>query len=760
MNKKNKPLLAALITEVVLAAIIIIKICIPSKSYNINPGQSIELPFGHYYVTCYYDAVNTDEQVNYLYIQNDNKTIDGIPQTENYLRDDQNQYTAEFWIYNIKKNINFSVRKFLSDEESDLVNIEKYELQKTPYVYFVILIPLMFIIAVTIWRTYLICNNVILSKDKIARTLMLVLTMIISCIPLFMDEVIVGHDTEIHLLRLEGIKDGYLAGQFPVRVEPTFLGGYGYAFSTFYGSLLYNIPAIFRLMGFSIQFSYKIYVAFINIATVLISYYCFKVMLKNKKNAVIATMLYSLSVHRFYVLYQRGAVGEFTALAFLPLIVIGLWKIYTLPSDKALRKQWVMPVIGFWGVIQSHVLSTEIYGGFTILLCLILFKKTFEKNRFIVLLKVVGISVILNAGYLLPFLESFLLDDLYIKLDKNYTAGLQGVPLVNIFKFYTGKADNSWNIVAGGLGCTAIIVVCLLLYVCCRKLIKKADKNEIIITGVISLISIIMSSDIVPWSKLIDFLKKGTSDHLVSKLMHMIGKVLENVQFPIRYLTIASFVFVVFTCFIIFAEQNDKVLKIGRAVIVGVTIFQFVWLSAVMMKNGTKESRYAVSPTDKDFTFNIGSFEYMPLKSDHYIPYMDMFWNVEECQLTNAKVSAYHKYLTNIDIHITTAEDNVGMVEFPLLYYRGYKAVNTDTGEKIDIHNSASSARVSIIVPAGFDSNVRVYYAGKLSWHIAEVVSVITFILIVVYGASSGRRGKNDWLIKKLQNSKNKLTTI
>ena len=174
MNKKNKPLLAALIIEIVLAVIIVIKICIPSKSYNINPGESINLPFGHYYVTCYYDAVNTDEQVNYLYIQNDNKTIDGIPQTENYLRDDQNQYTAEFWIYNVKENINFSVRQFLSDEESNLVNIEKYELQKTPYAYFVILIPLMFIIAVTIWKTYLICNNVILSKDKIARALMLV----------------------------------------------------------------------------------------------------------------------------------------------------------------------------------------------------------------------------------------------------------------------------------------------------------------------------------------------------------------------------------------------------------------------------------------------------------------------------------------------------------------------------------------------------------------------------------------------------------
>lgn len=734
-DKVYKGLLISLCVEVVIIAMLIVASFLVKKTYVLADGDNtLSLPFGHYFVTCRYDSEKTDDTVNYLYIQNNDKTTQGIPQTDNYLRDDGNSYTGEFWIYSIKKDINFSVREITQKEESSLVDVHRYEIRTTPFVYFVIMLPVLMLMAVTLWGMYIRCRRIAITKESLARTGVLIGTMLVSCIPLFFDKLIIGHDTIIQLLRLEGIKDGYLAGQLPVKVEPTFCGGYGYAFSIFYGSLFYNIPALLRLMGFSIQFSYKMYVALINIATVLISYYSFFVMLKNKKNAVIASVLYSLSVYRFYDLYQRGAVGEYTAMTFLPLIAVGLWKIYTSPDDKNLRKMWVMPVIGFWGVIQSHVLSTEIYGAFTLLLCLIMFKKTFKKDRFIVLLKIVLISAVLNANYLLPFLECFMLDNLYIKHD-SYVEVLIGMPITHIFKFYTGKSSSSYYIVDGGLGCTSIIVIIMLVYAGVKKYFSEDSRRKLWITGIISLVSVILASSIIPWMKMTNFLDAGTSSGTVSKLMHAVSRVFKTVQFPVRYVTVGAFVFIMFTCIVIFCKKNDKVLKAATGLIFAITVVQFVWLSAVMMKNGNLDTRYAISPTDKDFTFNLGGFEYMPLRDDDGIPYMNMLMENEECQTTNAEISNYSKYLTNINVHIKTGAASTGMVEFPLLYYRGYKAVDVNTGEELLVYNSTSSARLAVIVTADYDSDVKVYYAGKTTWHIAEVVSAMMMLFIILYSA-------------------------
>lgn len=739
-DKIYRKLLAALCIEAAFFVVLVIAACVYPSTYTLKGGEKeISLPFGHYFVTCNYEAVQMDATVNYLYIQDSDMTTDKIPQTENYLRDDKDSYTGEFWIYSHKKAVNFSVREIMSDDESTLINVKSYEVRTTPFVFYVVMIPVFLIIMLTVWGMYIRKRNIIITRKSLAGAGVLFVTMVISCIPMFFDKVIIGHDTLIQLLRLEGIKDGYLAGQFPVKVEPTFNAGYGYAFSTFYGSLFYNIPALFRLMGFSLQFSYKIYVALINIVTVLISYYSFKVMLEEKKNAVVGSVLYSLSVYRFYVLYQRGAVGEFTAMTFLPLIAVGLWKIYTMPSDKNLRKQWVMPVIGYWGVIQSHVLSTEIYGGFTLLFCLIMFKKTFKKDRFIVLLKIVLISVILNANYLLPFLESFLLDDLYIKLDTPVGNGLMGIPLAHIFKFYTGKATHYYYIADGGFGCTAIIVIGLLVYVCIKKYFSGDNRKKLWITGIISLISVIIASNIFPWSSIIGFLDEKSGGSFAGKVMHAAGMVFKNVQFPVRYLTVGMFVFTMFTCLVLFCKKDDKVLKVVTGIIVAITIVQFIWLSAAMMKDGNLDIRYAVSQTDKTFTFNLGGFEYMPLRENDGLPYMNMLIDNEECQTTNAKISNYEKYMTNIKVHITTDADSLGMVEFPLLYYRGYKAVDVNTGEKLTLHNSTSSARLSVIVPAGYDGDVKVYYAGKTTWHIAEAVSLLAMIYIIWFSAKSAK---------------------
>ena len=57
--------------------------------------------------------------------------------------------------------------------------------------------------------------------------------------------------------------------------------GYGYPISVYYGDILLYIPALLRLMGFSVTQCFKFYILMINIGTVVCSYVF---LIKNKHN--------------------------------------------------------------------------------------------------------------------------------------------------------------------------------------------------------------------------------------------------------------------------------------------------------------------------------------------------------------------------------------------------------------------------------------------------------------------------------------------
>ena len=86
----------------------------------------------------------------------------------------------------------------------------------------------------------------------------LVLIVLFCSIPLTVDYLFLNaHDQYFHLMRIEGIRAGLESGMFPVRVQPGWLSGHGYAASVFYGDLFLYFPALLRYFGVSVQVAYK-----------------------------------------------------------------------------------------------------------------------------------------------------------------------------------------------------------------------------------------------------------------------------------------------------------------------------------------------------------------------------------------------------------------------------------------------------------------------------------------------------------------------
>lgn len=136
-----------------------------------------------------------------------------------------------------------------------------------------------------------------------------------------------------------------------------------------------------------------------------------------------------LSTYHLYKIYWLSAVGEYTAMAFLPLIPAALYELYgDRPlTRKRLRRACAELVAAFGMLLQVHLLSLEMAVLATAVFCLMRFRRTFSKAVFFTWLKAAVLTVLLNLWFLVPFLT--------LMLSGDYN------------NMYTGSAENGGQIV-------------------------------------------------------------------------------------------------------------------------------------------------------------------------------------------------------------------------------------------------------------------------------------------------------------------------
>lgn len=222
-----------------------------------------------------------------------------------------------------------------------------------------------------------------------------------ASLPLFSDFLFWEDDVAFHLTRLEGIYRGLAAGEFPVRITSQQMAGYGGATGIMYPQLFLYPAALLRFLGASVMLCYKSLLVCINVATAFTAYLAARHMCGSKRIALWMSVFYTFSLYRLVNLYMRGALGESLAMVFLPLI---LWGGYEVLWGE---RRWQVLVIGMTGVLESHVLSVEMCVLFLtaeLLFWLSRRNKDHFGKRLLDGLKAIGATLLLNAGFLVPFL--------------------------------------------------------------------------------------------------------------------------------------------------------------------------------------------------------------------------------------------------------------------------------------------------------------------------------------------------------------------
>ncbi len=133
-------------------------------------------------------------------------------------------------------------------------------------------------------------------------------------------------------------------GQFPVRWVSDLGYGYGYPIFNFYGPLPYYVGGALYALGLTGLTATKIMMG-IGLVLSGVTMYVAIADISGISAGILAAVFYMFAPYHGVQAYVRGAVGEYYALIFLPLILWGFW-----------RRKIILTAVGIAGLIISHTI--------------------------------------------------------------------------------------------------------------------------------------------------------------------------------------------------------------------------------------------------------------------------------------------------------------------------------------------------------------------------------------------------------------------
>ena len=425
---------------------------------------------------------------------------------------------------------------------------------------------------------------------------------VLACLPLFSNYLYVGHDLDYHLQRITAMAAELSYGQFPVRLTTTTLNGYGYANPLCYCELFLLLPALLYNLWLPLRTCYQIYIFAVTLATCLIAYFSFGRITESRRLGLLGAMLYTLSCYRLVCVYTRAAVGEFTAMAFFPLVLLGLYGIYT--KDKPRFADWLPMSLGMAAMVQSHLLSCELTALLLAVFCLLHLRDTLSPTRLLAWIKAALLAVGLSAWYLVPFFLSTSSIPFMVNGPLIGKIQFQGLYLIQLFNpFYNGfaGADAGTNPdMMLSLGLPLILGLGLVVFCLLRRRDAQGQAASILTTAAgFFALTVFLALHIFPW------------DYVQTTLGRTAGKLAGLFQYPWRFLSLAT---VLLCLAVVMAVKlltaRDRRLGLTATVVLAAAALFMTGAMQAQMLNGQREVSYNVFSYENP-TSCIGVGEYL-----------------------------------------------------------------------------------------------------------------------------------------------------
>ena len=569
-----------------------------------------------------------------------------------------------------------------------------------------------------------------------ATALWLLLVAVVASVPLLTNYLFNGHDIQFHLFRIEGVRDGLASGQFPVRIHPNTLYGAGYANPEFYPELLLYFPAALRLCGFSVMAAYKTFLFSLNLLTAVIAYFACARMFVSRRAGLVGAALYTLSLYRLVNLYTRAAIGELSAITFLPLVALGLYTILSAEPDSApFRRAFLWLAIGMTGLLATHLLSCEMALPLLVLVALVCVKRTLQKKRLLAILLAAGCTALLSLAFIVPMLDFMGYDEYRVFTYSVTNRAHEAVNVAQLFPLFPNAVGESLAASEGAagempLGIGFPFALVLLGYPVLRARARRSgadarsDRSRMgLICYVLGALLLLMSTNLFPWTAVYDL--GGAAASLASLL-----------QFPWRLISIATLLLTLVGCDCLAMAKEAgfaRVCRAGAAALLACALVTAAAYTDNLLQTG--EALFIHANTDLDQSRSVGDAEYLPSGAGDFAVYRTSEPTVVGDGLT---ITDFSRTGASARFHAENAAEEPRALDVPLIGYLGY-AARDGAGNALSTAKGAH-ALLRVELPAGFSGDVTVRFIERPLWRAAEAVTLIAALALALWYARQRRK--------------------
>lgn len=539
-------------------------------------------------------------------------------------------------------------------------------------------------------------------KKFSAQVILIIIFGLVYLLPFYRNEFYVSHDGQPQIARSAAVYKAFTDGQLPPRWAGDLNYSYGVPSPNFFFPMMgYLISAIYFL-GLSLETSYKVVMG----AAFVLSGLTFYLWLSEKfrKEAAFgAALLYMLAPYHFLNTFVRGQLGEMLAFTFIPLVFYSLDRY----SKKKSTKYIIIGGISFAFLVVSHNILALLFSiiiGLYVLVSSSNIKLII--NKFIILLLGLGLSAYFWAPAL--YEGKYINSKLFVG---NYFAD-HFIKIENLIYAPWGFGANINDL--GGLSPQIGIIQIILVLLSLLLLRFKKNRGKITFWFGIFIVSIFFTNELsfFLWGRL---------------------HILEQFQFPWRFIAIASFAAAVLSGYVLnYTKKNILIYLV--IVIVLILSTKYVQVSGFEKKpdsfylNYPGTGAYHGESTTIWTEGDASSYPVFPL----------------EIIAGRGEISDY-KRKSNLHEFYVNAENDL-VIRDNTTYYPGWRVFVSGKESDIQFQDPNHRGIITFPVPKG-EYKVEVKFGETAFRLAADIISLFTFVLLLILFLL---RKKFDKLIRKI----------